>query len=207
MRRAIAVLALATLAPLAAGRAQADSAAAPTWGFVTARYSSGTSGFVFGGYGYGPGFAMIGMVNNPHSGYTEFLGGAGARFALGSRTSHAVAVAASRATESWYAQLYYLPTVTLGPAVAEATFQLYAPLEAGGDAQLAINPLSLLVSVHPRIALGASWQLALQEGIGPGQAAGAAVRVTVPAGAITLDLLHGLRAFDDEIRLSFRAFY
>jgi hypothetical protein len=31
--------------------------------------------------------------------------------------------------------------------------------------------------------------------------------VAVPAGAVTLDLLRGLESFDDEARLSFRAFY
>lgn len=207
MAGSVAALVLVSLMAVPAAQAQADSNPGRTWGFVTARYSTGTSGFVFGGYGYGPAFAMIGMVNNPHSGYTEFLGGAGARFALGHHTSHAVALAASRATEAWYAQLYYLPTITIGRTSTEATIQLYVPAESAGDLQFAVNPLSFLVDVGRRVAIGGTYQLSMQEGLETGHAAGMAVRVTIPAGAITLDLLRGLSAFDDEVRLSFRAFY
>lgn len=100
-RRAAFVILL--LLPWHAARAQSDSVqSGHTWGFVTARYSTGTSGFLFGGY-------------------TEFLGGVGARFATGPSVSHAVAVAASRATESWYGQLYWLPALSIGRAGVEAT--------------------------------------------------------------------------------------
>lgn len=199
------LLATCLLVPLRAAPAQ--SAVDPTWGFISARYSSATADFIFAGYGHGPVFGMVGMVNNPRSGYTEVLGGVGARFPLGAAPSHAVALAASRATESWYTQLYYLPTVTLGRIAAEATLQLYMPAGSGGVRQFGINPLSVLTPVVGDFAAGASYQLGTEEHAGPRHAAGPALRVTIPKGALTLDLLRGLRDFNDEARVSFRAFF
>jgi hypothetical protein len=204
---AIAALVLVDAAAAPGAHAQAEPAGPPVWGFVSARYSTGTAGFLFGGYGYGPAFAMVGMVNNPRSGYTEFLGGAGGRFVTGPRVSHAVAFAASHATEAWYAQIYWLPTLAFGSMTVEATVQASAPLEDAGDAQLAINPLTVHLRLAPRVSIGPVAQVALQDGIGPAYAAGAGVRLTVPAGAVTVDLLRGIRAFDHEVRISFRAFY
>jgi hypothetical protein len=63
------------------------------------------------------------------------------------------------------------------------------------------------VRITPQLSIGPMAQLALQDGMGPAYAAGAGVRVTVPAGAATIELLRGIRAFDDEARISFRAFY
>jgi hypothetical protein len=206
-RASIAIALLLSLSFTTEARAQEEAPAPTSWGFVSARYSSGTAGFIFGGYGVGPMFAMVGMVNNPRSGYDEVLAGLGARFDLGRWTSHAVALAASRATESWYGQLYYLPSVTIGRTTAEATFQYYLPAESSGDTQFGINPVSVLFDVGHRISLGGSYQLALQSGDGPRQAAGPAIRLAIPAGALTVDLLRGVRAFNDEVRVSFKAFH
>ncbi len=199
------VLLALCLVPSDALRAQ--SSPDPTWGFVSVRYSGATAGFLLGGYGHGPVFGLVGMANNPRAGHTELLGGLGIRFALGAATSHAVVLATSRAAESRSTQLYYLPAVTLGRATAEATLRMYMPGSASGAKQFGINPVSVFIAVGSGISVGGSYQLALQEGAGPKQGAGAAVRLTVPKGALTLDLLRGVRAFPDEARASFRAFF
>ena len=190
------------LLPLSA-RSQAPEAST-AWSFMSVRFSTGTSSFIFAGYGHRDVFGMVGLVDNPRSGYTELIGGVGARFALG-RTSHAAALAYSRATESRYAQLYWIPSVTIARVTAEATVQLYVPTETSGYAQFGVNPLSLSAPLTTRLSAGASYQLAAQEGGGPGHAAGPMLRLAVPKGAFTLDLLRGLRDFNDEARVSFRA--
>lgn len=198
---------LLALVLVAARGAAAQGDADRAWGFVSLRYSSATADFLFAGYGHGPAFGVVGMVNNPRSGYTEIIGGVGTRFALGAASTHAIALTASRATESWYSQLYYLPTITLGRLKAEATFQLYMPGGPEGVKQIAINPVSLLVPVARAVSVGASYQLAAQERDGPSDGAGPSVHLAVPRGTLSVDLMKGLRAFRDEVRVSFRAFF
>lgn len=190
-----------------AGAAGAQSVTDRAWGFVSLRYSSETASYLFGGYGYGPAFGVVGMVNNPRSGYTEIIGGVGLRFALGSASTHAVALTASRATESWYSQLYYLPSVTVGPLRADATIQAYMPGGRDGVMQVSVNPVSLVVPLARGVAVGASYQLGAQERDGPSDGAGPRVELAVPRGTLAVDVMKGLRAFRDEVRVSFKAFF
>lgn len=188
------------------GSAAAQTSPARSWGFVSARYSTGSSA-LFGGYGYGPAFGVAGMIINPRSGYTELIGGAGLRFSLGRASSHTAAIAAARATDASYAQLYYLPSITFGRITTELTLLAYMPNGPHGTKQFYVNPASVLVALPGGVSIGASYRLGMEENIGTRQGAGPTIQMAVPKGALTVDLLRGMQAFKDEARVSFRAFF
>src|SRR3954468_21573345 len=119
-----------------------QSTPAAPWGFFSLRYDTRTSDFIYAGYGYGNTFAMVGLLDNPRSGYTELLGGLGRRFSIANGPTQFAAIAAARATEGWYAQLYVLPTVHLSRAWIRATSEAYVPLSNSGTPQFALSPIA-----------------------------------------------------------------
>ncbi|MDB4878803.1 MAG: hypothetical protein JWL60_249 [Gemmatimonadetes bacterium] len=181
-------MAVATLLTLAAPHSAPAQDRPAAWGFVNARYDTRTSSFLYSGYGHGPLFAFAGVLANPRSGYTEVLGGAGATFDAGSGSSHMVALAAARATEAWYAQLYYLPTVRAGILTARATTQLYIPLEGAGVRQLAITPLSVTMPVARRLEAGLATEVAAAQGAATYLGIGPELRLAIPRATLGTDL-------------------
>src|SRR3954468_11020013 len=91
--------------------ARCQSTPSAPWGLFSVRYDTRTSDFIYAGYGYGNTFAMVGLLDNPRSGYSELLGGLGRRFSIANGPTQFAAIAAAHATEGWYAQLYFLPTL------------------------------------------------------------------------------------------------
>lgn len=166
-------------------------AAAPVWGFFNARWDSQTSSFIYAGYGYGRLFGFGGVLANPRSGYTEVVGGAGATFG-GGKFSSLVGLAGAKATEAWYAQLYYLPTVMIGPATLRATLEWYFPLEDAGIRQFAITPVSVTVPMGRRLEGGVAGELAAAQGFASSVWVGPELRLRIPRATIGVNAFAGL---------------
>ena len=171
--------------------------------FIFSRYATATSFSLYGGYGPGRGFGVVGLVQNPRSGYRESLVGAGWR--VGTKGALAVALAAASASDGWYAQLYLLPSLAVGPLAASSTIEVYEPLDDRGARQFYLNPLTIVAPVARGVAVGATGLFYSQVGTVPGFGAGPALQVRIPRGSVTVDLIAGRRPMRDEMRLSFFA--
>ena len=171
--------------------------------FIFSRYATATSFSLYGGYGPGHGFGFVGLVQNPRSGYRESLVGAGWR--VGTTGALTVAGAVASASDGWYAQLYILPSLSVGPFAASTTIEVYEPLDDRGARQFYFNPLTIVAPVARGVAVGGTGLFFSQVGTVPGYGAGPALQVRVPRGTVTLDLIAGRRPMRDELRLSFYA--
>lgn len=171
--------------------------------FIFSRYATATSFSLYGGYGPGRGFGFVGLVQNPRTGYRESLVGAGWR--VGATGALTVAVAAASASDGWYAQLYVLPSLAIGPLAASTTIEVYEPLDDRGARQFYFNPLTIVTPVAHGVAVGATGLFFSQVGVAPGFGAGPALQVHIPRGTVTLDVIAGRRPLRDELRLSFFA--
>ena len=99
------------------------------------------------------------MVQNPRTAYRETAGGLGVNVPLGKTANVVVATAAASATDSWYAQLYQLPTWSAGRLRVRATAELYQPLEASGAQQFDLSPCSVLWRTRGSVQVGAAYLL------------------------------------------------
>ncbi len=178
-------------------------AAAGAQSFIFSRYATATSFSLYGGYGPGRGFGFVGLVQNPRSGYRESLVGAGWR--VGTKGALTVALAAASASDGWYAQLYVLPSLAIGPLAASTTIEVYEPLDDRGARQFYFNPLTIVAPLAGGVAVGGTGLFFSQAGTVPGYGAGPALQVRIPRGSVTLDLIAGRRPMRDEMRLSFFA--
>lgn len=184
------------------GRAQAAAAPAP-WGLFNVRYDTRTSDFIYAAYGYGKTFAMVGALENPRSGYTELLGGVGRMYAAGEGYSHAVAAAVARASDAWYAQLYYLPSIHAGPAHVRATSEWYIPVDRAGTLQFAFSPLSGTFTVTRYLEAGLAIDLAAQQHDKTGGAVGPELRLALPKATLGLDAQRMVNANASRARVFF----
>jgi len=198
--RGILALALLLGVPsLAAGQGAAPAA----FGLFNVRYDTRTSDFIYAAYGYGTTFAMVGVLQNPRSGYTELLGGVGRMYAAGDRYSHAIAVAAARASDAWYAQLYYLPSIHAGRTWIRATSEWYIPVDRAGTLQFAFSPLSATVPVARFVEVGLAMDLAAQRGDKTGGGIGPELRIKLPRAVLGADAQRMATANASRARLFF----
>lgn len=192
-------LMLLLLAPSARG--QAGGTRAGTWGFVNVRYDARSSSSIYTGYGWGPAFAMAGVVHNPRSGYAELAAGVGASFSTGSRAEHWLVVATARTADVSLAQLYWLPKVRLGVVTARATVKWEIP-NTGGQ-ELGISPLSLTLPFRGRLAGGVAMDLAAAEGARSTIRPGVQLRLRIPGALVGADALRDVRGNSSRFRLHF----
>jgi hypothetical protein len=168
--------------------ASGQTAGPAPWGLFTARYDTRTSDFIYAVYGYGNSFGMVAVLHNPRSGYSEVLGAVGRNFRMGGGPTQSVAVGASHATEAWYAQLYYLPSLHRGPLWVRVTSELYLPLERAGTVQFSLSPLAATIGVSRSVEAGLSADLSAAQGAALSTAAGPEVRVALPKAVLGTDL-------------------
>lgn len=183
-------------------RAQ-DAPARASWGLFSARYDTHTSDFIYAVYGYGRSFAMVGTLQNPRSGWTELVVAAGRTFTIGGEPPHSMAAGIARAADGWYAQLYYVPTIALGPAWLRATAEWDVPVDRQGVMQFAFSPLSLTVPTVRFVETGLSMDLYAARGARTGVAAGPEVRVSIPGAVIGTDLQRMTDGTMSRLRLFF----
>jgi hypothetical protein len=127
----------------------------------------------------------------------------GRNFRIAGGPTQSVALGVSRATEAWYAQLYYLPAVHDGRLWMRATTELYLPLERAGTAQFAFSPLAATVSVGHSVEAGVAMDLAAAQRTTPSTALGPELRVSLPKAVIGTDL----QRFADGAGGRFRLFF
>jgi len=194
----------AVLSPLAAraAEAQAPATRAP-WGLFSARYDTHTSDFIYALYGYGRSFAMVGTLQNPRSGWTELVGAVGRTFAFGDGPSHSIATGVAHASDGWYGQLYYVPTVPIGPAWVRATAEWDVPLGNRGATQFALSPISFTVPTVRSIEAGISMDLAAATSSRTSVALGPELRAAIPNAVIGTDLQRAIRGGTSRLRLFF----
>jgi hypothetical protein len=173
--------------------------------FLLFRYASRTALLLYGAYGQGRTLLVFGMVQNPRTSYRETVGGVARNVPFGKKANVVVATAAASATDSWYAQLYLLPTWSAGRLMVRATAELYQPLQASGAQQFDLSPCSVLWRTRGSLQVGAAYLLYSQVGGAPLQEAGPTVRVGVPNGTLTAELLRRFGTPLADVRLTFEA--
>jgi hypothetical protein len=128
------------------------------------------------------------MVQNPETQYRELIAGTFTQGVWGPQAL-LVAAAYADASDARYVQTYLNPTLWWRRVQVSSTIEWYAPLERAGTPQLDVNPLTVLVPVHGRIALGPVVTLSFAEGARARHRAGAAVEWTAGWGSLRLELL------------------
>jgi len=196
------VLGLLALAAPTFSSAQ-DTASPTAWGLFSVRFDTRTSHFIYAAYGYGHGFAMVGALQNPRSGYTELLAAGGRTFAFGKGPSQTIALGAARADDLWYGQLYFLPVAHPGAFWVRATTEWYFPISRGGALQFAVSPVSVTIPVRQFVQAGLSLDLAASRGEKTSTAIGPEVRIALPKAVLGTDLQQVVNSSAKRLRVFF----
>jgi len=158
--------------------------------------------YTFAGYSFGRPVLMVGAIVDSPNDYAEYLAGAGVNLFAASGNGASLLVLGSKATDSWYLEVYGLPTLTAGRLSATGFAGLYLPVESRGVRQYFLDPVTVLCRVHRWLALGGSYTVYKIAGLPARHGAGPAVKITVPSGSATIDALAGISSFTDELRLT-----
>lgn len=172
-------------------------------GFISTRYDTHTSSNIYVGYQLGRFTPMVALVSNPRTTYREHLVGLAHFGSISPHVGLTYAIAAAKAIDAWYGQLYVLPSVNVGRLHYDAQFELYVPLEQQGVHQLAMNPGNLMFDVTRRLAIGAVGVWSSQTGAPYEVGAGPSVKVRVPKGSISFDGVLGVTRWTSEGRVTF----
>lgn len=176
-------------------------------GFISTRYDTHTSSNMYFGMTFGPVTPMIALVSNPRTTYREHLVGVVRFETISPHFGLTYAVAGAKAIDSWYGQLYVLPSVSVGRLSYDATFELYVPLQAQGVHQLAMNPGNVMLAVDKHLSIGAVGVWSSQTGAPYEVGAGPSVKLKLPRGSLTLDVPLGVTRWDSEGRITFFSSY
>ena len=199
----VRIAVVSVLALTAPSVARSQEAEAAPWALFSVRYDTRTSDFIYAAYGYGHAFAMVGALQNPRSGYTELLGAVGSTFAIGSGPTQSVAIGAARASDSWYAQLYYLPSLHRGPVWIRATSELYLPLSRTGTLQFSVSPLSTTVPIFSSVDGGVAMDVSASRGARTSIAIGPELRLALPKAVLGTDIQKVLNERATRLRIFF----
>jgi hypothetical protein len=173
-----------------------------TRSFVYARLSTAHSSALYAGYSFGTAGVFFGVVQNPRSGYREWIGGVVARLSAGQQAV-SLAVAYADASGEKYVQVYAVPNLRAGPWSLSGTVELYEPWHGAGTRQLYLDPLTLLRRLGRRWEAGASYTLSVAAGGEPEHRAGPALQVAWLGGSIRAELLFGRSSSD--VRVGYQA--
>ena len=193
---------LALHAPTARGQSSAG-----TWGFVSARYDTRSSAYIYTGYGWRRGFAMAGVVNNPRTGYAELVGGVGAVVNTGPDAEHWLAVATAGAGALSFAQIYWLPKVRTGAVTSRATVKWRIPYRGAEPQKLSVSPLSMTVPLGGRLAGGVAMEVAAAEGAHTDIGTGLELRLALPGAALGANALRDVNGKGSGVRLFFASMF
>jgi hypothetical protein len=145
------------------------------------------------------------VIENPRTEYREALVGLARPLTLAPGQSVTLAVAMADASDAQYAQLYVVPSLSLGPLAVSGTAEIYAPLVRRGAFQYYLNPLTMHVAAGRGLQFGTAYVWGGEDKERSSQALGPSLKTAVPHGAITLDWLFGLVAYRSEVRLTFQS--
>jgi hypothetical protein len=220
VRRNLKELAIGALAILATAAVDAaDTATVATQrapSFLFTRHGTRNASVLYASHGMGRYGAFFGVVDNPRTGYDELIAGVNTQWSVadsaGTSRSLLLGLAAARATDADYLQLYVIPSFTRGRLSVGGTLELYQPLgtifggafQGNGRRQMELTPLQVLWRLNSTWSVGTTYVLSVAEGRGPRDRGGPALRRAVPRGSLTVDYLYGWRRSRDELRLSYR---
>jgi hypothetical protein len=172
---------------------------APT--FLFSRYSTVSSSSFYAVCGLGRASLVLGVVDNPHTGYREVIGGGLSQLAWGQQAI-AVALAGAAASDSKYLQVYVLPSFILGRLRLSGAIEWYQPLERAGVHQLDVNPMTLLVPLTSRLALGAFSTLGVTAGAPLRLRAGPVLQLGIASSALRLECARNVSGSSSELRMT-----
>ena len=158
--------------------------------------------YAFASYSFGRPVFMAGVILDTPNDYTEYLAGGGVNLFAASGNGAALIALGSKATDSWYVELYGLPSLRFGRLNATGFAGVYLPVESRGVRQYFLDPLTVLWRVHRRFALGGSYTVYKVAGLPARHGAGPGLQVVFPSGSVTLDALAGISSFTNELRLT-----
>ena len=192
----------AVLLVLATPLAAQQQAPPPKPWFLYLRDGGQSPLYLFASYSFGVPTVMIGtLVDTPHD-YHEYLAGAGLNLFASNGNGASVLALGSHATDSWYVELYGLPNASHGRLNVTGFAGVYVPLERRGVHQYFLDPVTVLLRMHPKVALGGSYTIYKIEGLAARQGAGPAVQVAIPHGTATVDALAAIDHFVKELRVT-----
>lgn len=141
----------------------------------------------------------LGLAPNPHNDYREYFAGLGVNL---NKTHGGITptLLYTHTTGGNYLEYWISPWVDRGRFVLQSFIGGYIPLEDDGADQFFIDPLTVLVKVNGRVAVGATYTDTFAEGAPAFRAIGPAVQVTIPKGVVIVDFLKGLENYDSEVR-------
>jgi hypothetical protein len=193
---------LSLRAPVTGGQGTAR-----TWGFVNARYDPRSTAYIYTGYGWRGAFGMAGVVNNPHTGSSELVGGAGGVFKTGAEAEHWLAFTTAGPNAASFAQIYWLPKVRTGPITSRATVKWKIPYEGSAPQKLSISPLSMTVPFGRRLAGGAAVDVAAAERARTSIGTGLEVRVRLPGAALGVNAMRDVTGSGSGLRVFFASIF
>jgi len=201
MRRKTPLALLVVLSFPRPAAAQDSTQKSAPW-FVYLRDGGKSPLYAFASYSFGRPIVMAGVIVDSPNHYTEYLAGAGVNLFAANGNGTSLLALGSKASDSWYLEVYALPSAARGRLSATGFAGLYVPLQAPGVGQYFLDPVTLLWRLHARIAVGGSYTVYKIAGLPARHGAGPAVQVTVPPGSVTLDALAPLANFTRELRLT-----
>ena len=179
-------------------------APAQTPSFIFVRGAANSASSMYAAYSLGPAALVFGAVINVHNGYREVIGGAVMRVARG-ENSALLALTAADASDSRYLQFYVVPSLAVHNLSLGGTLETYIPLEDKGTWDLDVNPVTALFPVTAKLRVGPSYKTSFAPGVIPRHRGGAALKVLIPRGAMTLEWLAGLRRAGGDVRVVLEA--
>ncbi len=197
--RAVAMLALLGGAPKPAVAQERST----TWGFVSARYDTRSSDYIYSGYGWRRGFGLAGVLHNPRTGDAEIVAGLGATFMPWKGSEHWLAFAVAHASEGRIAKVYWLPTIRTGVVTSRATVTWATPLNDNGVSRLSISPLSITAPFSRRVAAGVAVDVSAKEGARSSAGVGPELRIKLPGAGVGVDVLRDVTSAGWRLRVFF----
>jgi hypothetical protein len=176
---------------------------AGTWGFVSARYDTRASAYIYTGYGWRNAFAMAGVVNNPRTGFAELAAGAGVIFKTSADAEHWVAFTTAGSGSLSSAQIYWLPKVRTGAVTSRATVKWKIPYRGSQPQKLSVSPLSMTVPLLGGLGGGVATEVSAAERSPTDIGAGPELRLRLPGAALVLDAFGNVTGKTSGVRLSF----
>jgi hypothetical protein len=205
LSRCILVACALTVATHSAGAqaAMSEPSTRAPWNLFSVRYDTRTSDFIYAAYGYGNTFAMVATLQNPRSGYTELLGALGRKLSIANGPTQFVAIGTAKATDAWYAQIYFLPTLNSGRFWLRATTETYVPLEVAGTPQFALSPVAVTAALGRGIEAGLSGDVAVARDALPSTAIGPEIRLPLPHAVLGVDAQRVMKEGSSRFRVFF----
>jgi hypothetical protein len=110
----------------------------------------------------------------------------------------------SKAGSNWYAQPWIYSWYDKGRFIAYGYFGSYLPVRPGGAFQLFIDSATALFKLKPWLGAGAAYSLGYSAGLPTEHLLGPAIQLEIWDLTTTVEYLRGVRAYGNEVRVTFQ---